>query len=130
LARFNVQARFVDHRFFVGMPTPGGAAYVVSIILCHPNQPTSELLIYSIAIGLLLVGGLMISNVRFPSSKKCSKPKRSSNLTTACIVISLLGAILKYGSFLLLLYVVYLFVTFAINLGWKLGWQKVKPPER
>lgn len=130
LARFNVQASFIDHRFFVGMPTPGGAACIVSIILYHPKQPTSTLLIYTIAIGLLLVGILMISNLRFPSSKKPSKQKRSGNLTTACMVILLLLAILAYNSFLLLLCITYLLVTLTINIGWKLGWQGVKPPAK
>jgi CDP-diacylglycerol--serine O-phosphatidyltransferase len=128
LARFNVQVSFADNRFFVGMPTPVGAACIASVILYKPNPLTTNLQVYLFAFELFLVGLLMVSNVRFPSFKKHLKSRRLTNWTVTGTAILLLMAILKNNQFLLILCATYLLSTIAINAAWKLGWHGVEPP--
>jgi len=128
LARFNVQVSFVDTRFFVGMPTPVGAACVASIILYNPNPITTSLQVYSFALELFLVGLLMVSNIPFPSFKKRFKTQRSTNWVTTGTAIILLAMIMRNNQFLLILCAAYLISAIAINAAWKLGWHGIEPP--
>jgi CDP-diacylglycerol--serine O-phosphatidyltransferase len=128
LARFNVQVSFVDNRFFVGMPTPVGAACVASIILYSPNPLTTSLQVYLFAIELFLVGLLMVSNVRFPSFKKRFKSKDSTGLTTTGTALLILIMILWNNQLLVVLCATYLLSAIAINAGWRIGWHGIEPP--
>jgi CDP-diacylglycerol--serine O-phosphatidyltransferase len=129
LARFNVQVGFVDSRFFVGMPIPVGAACVAAVILCWPTSPATALRAYLFAGELFLVGVLMVSAVRFPSFKKRSHHPRSGQWTTLGVLVMLSLLVILRERFFLPFCALYLFITLALNLGWKLGWRGVEPPQ-
>lgn len=77
LARFNVQTRIVDSRFFVGLPSPAAAGAVCSLLyfVDEPHgRPWSLLLIAT----LVLIGLLMVSTFRFVSFKKINLRERHS----------------------------------------------------
>jgi len=128
LARFNVQVGFVDSRFFVGMPIPIGAACVAAVILAWPMSPTTSLMAYLFAAELFLVGVLMVSGVRFPSFKKRSHHPHSVHWTTLAVLCTLSLLVILRENFFVPFCALYVLVTLAMNVGWKLGWRGVEPP--
>jgi CDP-diacylglycerol---serine O-phosphatidyltransferase len=90
LARFNVQTRVVDARYFVGLPTPAAAGAVCSILFFAPDSTwshawgRSELktwLQLLVLIAMLLIGTLMVSTFRYRSFKKFDRRRRWSYRT-------------------------------------------------
>lgn len=69
LARFNTQVEAVDKRFFVGLASPPAAAILATTVwLWHDSVPPYEVSVL-IAIITVVVGLLMVSNVRYTSFK-------------------------------------------------------------
>lgn len=73
LARFNVKARESGgaSKYFLGLPTPLAAGTVVSIVLSH-NAVTGALAMntpWNVGAISVLLGGLMVSNVRYRTFK-------------------------------------------------------------
>jgi CDP-diacylglycerol---serine O-phosphatidyltransferase len=123
LARFNVMVGRTDPKYFVGMPITAGAACVASAVVAWPEPATTALHGYLIVLLLLVVGFLMVSTIRFPSSKQ----KKSKGALVALVVCLALFAWLT-TSFFALFFVVYVIGTLALNLAWKSGWKGVAPP--
>jgi len=128
LARFNVQVGSVDSRYFMGLPIPGGAACVASVIIWHPTPPAAAAHAYWFAAELLLVGLLMVSTIRFPSFKKRPTNPRTAMVTSLMIVLFFALLILFQQSFLLGFCAIYVALSLAMNLAWKIGWRGVEPP--
>ncbi len=69
LARFNVEndENEMAHMSFVGLPSPGAAGVVVSLVIFHQEQvPSLNLLVYALPLVTLGVGVLMVSRVHYP----------------------------------------------------------------
>jgi CDP-diacylglycerol--serine O-phosphatidyltransferase len=69
LARFNVENEENEaaHMSFVGLPSPGAAGVVVSLIIFQQNEvPTLDLLVYLLPFITLGVALLMVSQIRYP----------------------------------------------------------------
>ncbi|HEX4964541.1 MAG TPA: CDP-diacylglycerol--serine O-phosphatidyltransferase [Thermoanaerobaculia bacterium] len=80
LARFNVQTKVVDSRYFVGLPTPAAAGCICSILLFAPEY-TDDVKVYMqvvMGVALLVIGVLMVSTFRYHSGKKIDLRKRWS----------------------------------------------------
>ncbi|EKE01063.1 MAG: CDP-diacylglycerol-serine O-phosphatidyltransferase [uncultured bacterium] len=70
LARFNTQIGNVDKRYFQGLPCPSAAAVVTSFVwICYDFAFTSNLAMVILAFVMIIVGILMVSNIRFRSFK-------------------------------------------------------------
>lgn len=124
LARFNVNVGRTDPRYFVGMPITAGAACVASVVVAWP-APLLDMRHAGMLIMLMVaVGTLMVSTVRFPSSKQ---PKSKLLLALAVAAVALL-ALLQWR-FFVLFFVLYVSVTLLINIGWQMGWRGMPPPE-
>ena len=80
LARFNVQTRVVDSRWFVGLPMPAAAGAICSILVFAPEYTGDLRVIMQVVMGmaLLLIGVLMVSTFRYKSLKKIDLRKRWS----------------------------------------------------
>jgi len=80
LARFNVQHKVVDSRFFVGLPAPAAAGAICSILFFVPNpEPEFERLLEIVtAIALVVLGALMVSTFRYRSFKSLDPRKKWS----------------------------------------------------
>ena len=80
LARFNVQTRVVDSRYFVGLPAPAAAGAICSLLFFAPDIPREWRPVAQVVVGaaLLLVGVLMVSTFRYHSFKKFDLRKRWS----------------------------------------------------
>ena len=69
LARFNVSATS-DKRFFTGLPSPGAAAMMVSILwVCIDSGVVAQNVDVMLAIILFLLGLAMVSNIKYRSFK-------------------------------------------------------------
>lgn len=69
LARFNTQVETVDKRYFVGLASPPAAAILATTVwLWHDSVPPYEVSVL-VAVITVLVGLLMVSNVRYTSFK-------------------------------------------------------------
>ncbi|HEV8579262.1 MAG TPA: CDP-diacylglycerol--serine O-phosphatidyltransferase [Thermoanaerobaculia bacterium] len=80
LARFNVQTRVVDSRFFVGLPMPAAAGAICSLLVFAPEYTGELRVVMQVVMGmaLLLIGVLMVSTFRYKSFKKIDLRKRWS----------------------------------------------------
>ena len=124
LARFNVNVGRTDPKYFVGMPITAGAACVASVVVCWPEYPDTALEGYLVVALLFAVGSLMVSTVRFPSSKQ----KKS---TAAFVILAVnLGLLvwLRFDYFVLF-FLLYITGTLLLNIAWKNGWRGIAPPE-
>ena len=78
LARFNVQRKVVDGRYFVGLPSPAAAGFVISIIYFRP-EPLNDRVGAAFTMMLLVIGAfLMVSTLRYWSFKTFDLRSRRS----------------------------------------------------
>ena len=72
LARFNISTAVTSKRFFVGLPIPGGACTVISLIFIEPYLPEmlQRAMPYFALVLTVAIGILMVSRVRYFSFKE------------------------------------------------------------
>jgi CDP-diacylglycerol--serine O-phosphatidyltransferase len=123
LARFNVQTKVVDSRYFVGLPVPAAAGTICSILFFAPDNSSGseELRVWMqvlVATMLLLIGVLMVSTFRYYSFKKFDLRKRWS--FRALIPIAAIVLVIYYipHAFFLTLAALY---TLSGPLNWLIG---------
>ncbi|HKH47408.1 MAG TPA: CDP-diacylglycerol--serine O-phosphatidyltransferase [Thermoanaerobaculia bacterium] len=120
LARFNVQTKVVDSRYFVGLPVPAAAGTICSILFFVPDNHSGgdALRVWMqvlVATALLLIGVLMVSTFRYYSFKKFDLRKRWS--FRALIPIAAIVLVVYY-----IPYAVLLLVTVVYTLSGPLSW--------
>lgn len=102
LARFNTQVGKVDKRYFTGLPSPPAAAILATTVWCwHDSQPSYEV---SLALALLtmVVGLLMVSNIRYNSFKGLNLRDRVPFVVLFCAVLGFVVVVLNPATALLL----------------------------
>jgi CDP-diacylglycerol--serine O-phosphatidyltransferase len=126
LARFNVMVGRTDPRYFVGMPITAGAACVASVVVAWPDPVAVTEMGRAFLVMLLMVavGALMVSTIRFPSSKQ---PKSKGMLVALGVGVVLLA--LLQTRFFALFFVLYISATLLLNIAWQGGWRGVPPPK-
>ena len=78
LARFNVQRKVIDGRYFVGLPSPAAAGFVISIVYFRP-EGLSDRLGAAFTMTILVIGAfLMVSTLRYWSFKTFDLKSRRS----------------------------------------------------
>lgn len=120
LARFNVQTKVVDSRYFVGLPVPAAAGTICAILFFAPNNHSDSEAVrvwmqVLVATALLLIGVLMVSTFRYSSFKKFDLRKRWS--FRALIPIAALVLVFYY-----IPYAVFLVLTVVYTLSGPLSW--------
>ncbi len=78
LARFNVQTKPVDSRYFVGLPAPAAACALASILFFAPTGPYRQWATFLLLAALLCLAGLMVSTFRYWSPKQIDLRQRWS----------------------------------------------------
>nr|WP_307727365.1 CDP-diacylglycerol--serine O-phosphatidyltransferase [Telluria mixta] len=124
LARFNVMVGKTDPRYFVGMPITAGAACVASVVVAWPDPVADMAGAFLVMLLMVAVGTLMVSTIRFPSSKQ---PKSKAALVALVVCIVLLA--LLRSRFFALFFVFYISATLLLNIAWMGGWTKIAPPK-
>ncbi|MCU0241575.1 MAG: CDP-diacylglycerol--serine O-phosphatidyltransferase [Vicinamibacteria bacterium] len=108
LARFNVQRKSHDKRFFVGLPIPGAAGQIAAIVYFFPQVIVNKPLSMGIMALTVILAFLMVSTVRYPSFKGVDLKRRRSYVTILGIaLVFLLVASPIHPWFLLCMSVVY-----------------------
>ena len=123
LARFNVMVGRTDPRYFVGMPITAGAACVASVVVAWPDPAETMAQAFMVMALMIAVGTLMVSTVRFPSSKQ---PKSAAVFVALGVCVALL--VLLRERFFALFFVFYISATLLLNIAWKGGWTRIAPP--
>lgn len=104
LARFNVHgmAAVGSSRYFVGLPTPAGAAAIAAMVhgFWSPIQDWRVSLLWLLAV--LLLALLMVSTVRYSSFKEVRWKRRMPSVMIVLVAV-LLAAIFFYSEILFLL---------------------------
>jgi CDP-diacylglycerol---serine O-phosphatidyltransferase len=115
LARFNVMANQNSGvmKYFLGLPTPLAAGAVVAVVLAHVSW-TGEMTTgahWSVASLSVMLGGLMVSNVRYRTFKEVNLRGRAG-LIALCMVAATLtvGVVFKPGVALVALMFAYIVV--------------------
>jgi len=78
LARFNVQWKVVDGRYFVGLPSPAAAGFVISIVYFRPEPLTDRWGAFFTMVLLVVGAFLMVSTLRYWSFKTFDLRSRRS----------------------------------------------------
>jgi CDP-diacylglycerol---serine O-phosphatidyltransferase len=107
LARFNVQHKVVDKRWFVGLPTPAAAGTICSLLFYAPDREWKSWMIALVSVSLLLVGLLMVSTFRYRSVKGFDPRQRMSYRIAVPIAALLLVIYYQPYAFFLILAVAY-----------------------
>ncbi|HEY7113976.1 MAG TPA: CDP-diacylglycerol--serine O-phosphatidyltransferase [Thermoanaerobaculia bacterium] len=94
LARFNIQTKVVDKRYFVGLPIPAGAATIVTLVLATPDRLVSRVWMAGLLVLTVLVSYLMISTIRYRSFKDLDLKRRWPGWILP--VIALVFAVIAY----------------------------------
>jgi CDP-diacylglycerol--serine O-phosphatidyltransferase len=124
LARFNVMVGKTDPRYFVGMPITAGAACVASVVVAWPDPVGDMAGAFLVMLLMIAVGTLMVSTIRFPSSKQ---PKSKATFIALVVCVALLA--LLQTRFFALFFVFYIGATLLLNIAWRSGWAKIAPPK-
>ncbi|MCL2669175.1 MAG: CDP-diacylglycerol--serine O-phosphatidyltransferase [Syntrophaceae bacterium] len=90
LARFNVQIRTIDSRFFNGLPIPGGAAVVATgILLYHYLGGEGVFAHLAILIGVTFLSLFMVSSIKYYSFKDLNFFSRKPFMSFVLIILIL-----------------------------------------
>jgi CDP-diacylglycerol--serine O-phosphatidyltransferase len=76
LARFNVLTGVTDRRYFIGLPSPGAAGAVASMVIFFGPVQFGRVELFALACATYLLAFLMISNIRYYSFKQLDFAKR------------------------------------------------------
>jgi CDP-diacylglycerol--serine O-phosphatidyltransferase len=76
LARFNIQTKVTDKRYFVGLPIPAGAATIVTLVLATPDRLVDRVWMGGLLVLTVVVSYLMISTIRYRSFKDLDLRRR------------------------------------------------------
>jgi len=118
LARFNVQIRVIDSRYFVGLPAPAAAGAICSLLFFAPDSDWRPWLEGLVAISLLAIGMLMVSTFRYHSFKRIDLRRRWSYRALLAIAAVILVALVYPPAFFLAVAVIY---TLTAPLAWLWG---------
>jgi CDP-diacylglycerol--serine O-phosphatidyltransferase len=90
LARFNVQTKVIDKRYFAGLPTPAAAGAVLTVLFFDPARDYRTWIAAFLLVLMVLAGMLMVSTFRYRSFKQVDLRRRRSYrflLVPAAIVL-------------------------------------------
>lgn len=100
LARFNVQTKIVDSRFFVGLPTPAAAGAACSVFYFMPDATWRRELAIGLLVWMVLLGTLMVSTIRYRSNKTDLRKPLSYRLLIPIAAVVLVVVINPHAFFL------------------------------
>jgi CDP-diacylglycerol--serine O-phosphatidyltransferase len=103
LARFNVQTRSLDRRFFVGLPIPAAATVVAAFVLFMKESSAvvvfgrelvpSQVTAAGVLLGMYGLGFLMVSKIRYRSLKGLEmRRRRPFTIMTTLLLVLLIVA--------------------------------------
>jgi CDP-diacylglycerol--serine O-phosphatidyltransferase len=108
LARFNTQVGVADKRYFQGLPSPAAAGVLAALIWMVEANQLENLALPIIALILTLVVGLMmVSNIRFSSFKELNLKGKVPFVTLLIVVLIFVIITLEPPTFLFIIFLTY-----------------------
>ena len=89
LARFNITKPDVKSQHFIGLPIPGAAAVIASIVITFEDIFTTKLSPIIMVVVVYLLAFLMVSNIKYPAFKKLEFKKRVAALRFLIVIVFL-----------------------------------------
>lgn len=109
LARFNVQTDVIDKRFFNGLPSPSGAAFVVGTLVVLIDSTLSDRTLTWIALLVTALGGLlMVSNFTYYSFKNVEAIKKVPFFMMPVIILAMTTIALSPSNILYTIFLTYI----------------------
>jgi CDP-diacylglycerol--serine O-phosphatidyltransferase len=117
LARFNTQVDTADKKYFQGLPSPVAAALLASFVwMVETNSINTGLEPFLALLFTLVVGLMMVSNIRFESFKEFSLKNKVPFVTLLIIVLVLSVIALKPAMILFIIILSYIFYGLVMTL--------------
>lgn len=127
LARFNVMAGKTDHRYFVGLPSPGGALTLAAIIFYAPMPVTNDRFAIIMAVVTVAVAFAMVSPIRYRSQKGLYLRRERSLMAIVAIGLILAVAVWRTREFLFVGSICYL-ASGPLARLWSIAFPSRQPP--
>jgi CDP-diacylglycerol---serine O-phosphatidyltransferase len=94
LARFNIQTRVADKKYFIGLPIPAAAGTIAALVLATPERLVDQVWMAGLLVLTVILSYLMISTLRYRSFKDLDlKRQRRAWILP---VIALIFAVVAY----------------------------------
>jgi len=125
LARFNIQTRIVDKRYFVGLPIPMAASVPASIVLANPRIQLTRPGFFLLLAATAVLSYLMVSTIRYRSFKDLDLKRRRP--LGVLLIIALIMAYIGYRPALALMTISTVFAAsgpFGRGLAIVRGWRR------
>ncbi|HEV8609105.1 MAG TPA: CDP-diacylglycerol--serine O-phosphatidyltransferase [Thermoanaerobaculia bacterium] len=94
LARFNIQTRVADKKYFIGLPIPAAAGTIASLVLATPERLVNRFWMAGLLVLTIILSYLMISTLRYRSFKDLDL--RRQRPAWILPVIALMFAVIAY----------------------------------
>ena len=107
LARFNIQTRVADKKFFIGLPIPAAAGTISTLVLATPERLQSPFWMAGLLVLTVILSYLMISTLKYRSFKDLDL--RRQRRAWILPVIALVFAVVAYRPAMTLLALALLF---------------------
>ena len=127
LARFNTQPTAIDKRFFQGLPSPAAASLLAGAIWAYEiqNYANWETLKFLSLISTIMLGVLMVSNIRF-YKHNINVNIRISVFAVMLLVLIFIFIAIEPAIILFILSLIYIFSGLAITLFYMRKYQLAK----
>lgn len=120
LARFNIQSKDADKRYFQGLPCPSGAGLIASIVWMGSTYEVDGLAVaIPVAFITVIVAGLMVSTIRYYSFKTIDFKGHVPFITIVLAVFLIAAIAMQPPEILFLIFFCYLISGPVITL-WQL----------
>jgi CDP-diacylglycerol--serine O-phosphatidyltransferase len=107
LARFNIQTRVADKKYFIGLPIPAAAGTISTLVLATPERLQSPFWMAGLLVLTVILSYLMISTLKYRSFKDLDL--RRQRRAWILPVIALVFAVVAYRPAMTLLALALLF---------------------
>jgi len=108
LARFNTQVGVADKRYFQGLPSPAAAGVLAALIwMVEANQLENPALPVMALVLTLVVGVMMVTNIRFSSFKELNLKDKVPFVTLLVVVLVFVVITLEPPIFLFIIFLTY-----------------------
>jgi CDP-diacylglycerol--serine O-phosphatidyltransferase len=94
LARFNIQTRVTDKKYFIGLPIPAAAGTIAALVLATPERLVERYWMAGLLILTVVLSYLMISTLRYRSFKDLDLKRQRP--AWILLVIALVFAVVGY----------------------------------
>jgi CDP-diacylglycerol--serine O-phosphatidyltransferase len=94
LARFNVLTGLTDRRYFIGLPIPGAAGVIASLVMLVDPVDFGRVELFALASSTYLLAFLMISSIRYYSFKELNFEKRHA---FGVLLVGVLAVLIVYA---------------------------------